>query len=200
MNISIIIPIEKEEKEHFNLVKQIEVLLPNAEIIISTGKNRAEALNKGARKATKDYLWFLHSDSKITADNISKMQFKKNMLFYYKLAFYNSSFLMRINAIGANLRSIIFNSPFGDQGFLLCKKDFVAIGGYNEDLLYGEDHIFIHEAFKKGIKIKMLDSSLQTSARKYQKYGWLKITLLHNYLWLKQFLKIKLCKNGKMRK
>ena len=53
-------------------------------------------------------------------------------------------------------------------------------------LLYGEDHLFVWRALQEGIPVKSTGSVMFTSARKYSRNGWYKITSLHLYLWLKQ--------------
>jgi GT2 family glycosyltransferase len=98
---------------------------------------------------------------------------------------------MKINSWGANMRARFFGIPFGDQGFCIEKQLFETLGGYSETAPYGEDHLFVWRAHKAGVKLNRVPARLTTSARKYQQNGWLKTTLLHQYLWIKQLMSVK---------
>jgi GT2 family glycosyltransferase len=93
---------------------------------------------------------------------------------------------MCINRWGVHFRSRILKVPFGDQGFCIRKDMFQILGGFPDNVPYGEDHIFVWKARQQGVKLQPVCSTLYTSARKYKKHGWLKTTLLHQYLWVKQ--------------
>ncbi len=89
---------------------------------------------------------------------------------------------------GALFRSRALGVPFGDQGFCIKKTIFNKLGGFPEGLPYGEDHVFVWRARQQGIDLQPLGVKLYTSARKYKKHGWLKTTILTQYLWIKQAL------------
>jgi len=78
--------------------------------------------------------------------------------------------LMRLNAYGANLHSAWLGMPFGDQGFVIPARSSAALGGFEENAPYGEDHLLAGAA------------CLFTSARKYERGGWAATTARH--LWL----------------
>jgi GT2 family glycosyltransferase len=188
VDISVIIPLYKEEIQHHALLASLP---QNIEIILTQENGRAPSLNHGAAKAKGKYLWFLHADSKLAHNTIESLlqAIKKHPdnLLYFDLAFINdASPLMFINEWGCWLRSRIFKTPFGDQGLCINKELFKKIGGFPENLKYGEDHIFIWRARQNGIRINSVGAKIYTSARKYKKYGWLRTTLLHQYLWIKQ--------------
>lgn len=152
---------------------------------------RGIQLNCGAEAATCNNLWFLHADSQIKADNIDSLFISlakhPDSLFYFDLCFHDKhSWLLGINEFAAKLRSDILGLPFGDQGFFLSKKSFARLGGYREDVCYGEDHLLVWQAKQCGIKLRRCPSKLASSARKYQQYGWLSLTLKYQMLWLKQ--------------
>ncbi len=101
-NFAIIVPVGNNETEHIFLKKQLEKLCFGAEIIFSKAQIRTEALNIPAVKTSKRNLWFLHSDSKISKDNIDAIPEKiENKLYYFKLK-YDGHFLMKLNSFGAN--------------------------------------------------------------------------------------------------
>lgn len=166
--------------------------LPNKKIRRIVSKSgRARHMNAGAKAAKGEFLWFLHADSKFAANTLfqlsNAMQKHADALLYFDLAFLNdASPLMFLNAWGVYLRSRLLKVPFGDQGFCIQKSLFTKVGGYPEDLAYGEDHVFVWRARQHGIEVLPVGATLFTSARKYKRHGWLKTTLLHQYLWIKQ--------------
>ncbi|MCC6597787.1 MAG: hypothetical protein IT559_03255 [Alphaproteobacteria bacterium] len=177
--VSIIIPVAPGETAHERLLEDIKHL--NTEIIISSESSRAKSLNAGAAKARNPFLWFLHADSRVSAENISRLEQeltrRSNVLHYFDLA-YEEGGLATLNAWGANIRSRLCGLPYGDQGFCISKTLFEKIGGYPEKVSYGEDLLFIRCAKRAGIRLNRIPSKLKTSARKYHQHGWLRLTVL----------------------
>ena len=157
--ISIIIPVWHQETELAILLKDLEGF--GAEIILSEEGSRAKSLNTGALKATREFLWFLHADSRISVDNIKRLNASLNSyphaLHYFDLEFIEGG-LSAINAKGANLRSSLISLPYGDQALCLSKKQFQWIGQYPEDTPYGEDLLFVRLAKKKEVRIMRVPS------------------------------------------
>lgn len=187
--LSIIIPLAPNETQHEALLLSLP---KEAEVILSQEATRAKSLNAGAEKATGEFLWFLHADSQVSQTALAKLnQALKNQpknLLYFDLGFTDGSPLMKLNAWGANLRSRLFHNPFGDQGLCIKKTLFDELGGYPENVQYGEDNLFVIRAHKAGVAISPVGATLTTSARKYINGGWFKTTLMHQYLWWKQRL------------
>ncbi len=179
-NVSVIIPVWKQETE---LKKLLNDLSPfGAEIIQSSEGSRAKSLNMGAAKATREFLWFLHADSRINQECISALNQSLSKqpiaVHYFELVFEKAG-ISAWNASWANLRSLWFKLPYGDQGLCLSKVQFDNIEGFPEDTPYGEDLLFIRKAKKIDIDIISTKSPIISSARKYHNQGWLKTTLSH---------------------
>ncbi len=187
--VSIIIPAISGEPALEKILKDLNQL--DSEIIVSTEGSRAKSLNAGVQKASRDYLWFLHADTDICSKNfleLEKLIASENIdLNYFDLA-YTELGLARFNAFFANIRSSLFSLPYGDQGLFVCRNTFNKIG-YFPDVDCGEDLLFIRVAKTKGVKIKRVASKLYTSARKYEKVGWLKLTILRQFQMYKLLLK-----------
>lgn len=168
------------------------ILLPNKEVRwLTSTAGRANQMNGGAKAAKGKYLWFLHADSEFGLDTLSALlraiQNHPKSLLYFDLAFLGgASPLMFLNAWGVRFRSRLLKIPFGDQGFCINKNLFKEVGGFPEGLAYGEDHVFVWKVRQHGVEVQPVGTTLYTSARKYKKHGWLKTTLLHQYLWIKQ--------------
>lgn len=186
-DVSIIIPIAPNETAHEILLKDLDSVLKNegAEIIVSSEGSRAASLNVGAGKANREFLWFLHADSRVSVKNIDVLarclKREPRALHYFFLSFgYGRP---AINAWMANVRSVAFGLPYGDQGFCISKESFNKIGGF-PDAAYGEDLLFVRRAKKAGVALYLIPSKLRSSARKYREAGWLKLTALrHVQFW-----------------
>ncbi|MDG1286976.1 MAG: glycosyltransferase [Rickettsiales bacterium] len=189
VSLSIIIPLAPNETQHEAL---LDSLPKDGEVILSQEGTRAKSLNVAAAKATGEYLWFLHADSQLPDDALAKLNqaikmYPKHLL-YFDLAFADGSLLMKLNAWGANLRSRLFSNPFGDQGLCIKRSLFEELGGYPENVEYGEDNLFVIRTHKAGVGVSPVGATLKTSARKYVKNGWLRTTMMHQYLGWKQRL------------
>lgn len=158
---------------------------------ISEGSGRAAQMNAGARIAVGAQLWFLHADSRLDEKTIPALLRRlgqyPDWLLYGELKFLDGATpLMRLNEVGAFLRSRLLGMPFGDQGLCIRKKLFHDLGGYPENVLYGEDHVFVWRARQRAIALRPIEAPIYTSARKYRDRGWLKTTLRHVFLTYKQ--------------
>lgn len=160
---------------------------------IQSKANRAQKLNLGAIRATRQYLWFLHADSEIDENALvaieNSLKKNANTLYYFNLKFIKEKiFFMTLNEWGVYWRCLLFKIPFGDQGFFMKKSLFISLGLYSENAPYGEDHLLIWRAHQRNIALKKVSASIKTSARKYKNNGWLKTTFTHIYLTYKQAL------------
>lgn len=174
--------------------------------MVDSAQGRARQLNAGATEASGEFLWFVHSDSEISAALIAELREllqrrPQRELWFFRLSFKNDGpLLMRLNGWGANFRSGVLGMPFGDQGFLVEKTVFEELGGFDERCAYGEDHLFAWSCRRSGVQLRMGKETIVTSARKYQQQGWLRTTLLHLMLTGKQafpeFCKLRSGRNG----
>jgi hypothetical protein len=168
---------------------------------------RAKQQNAGAKAATGDFLWFVHADSVFAGDAWPKLLRRigddPRALHYFDLKF-SGSFLLWLNHHGANFRSTFFGIPFGDQAFCIGKAVFEHLGGFDETLAYGEDHVLIWRCHIDGVHISRVFADVTTSGRAYEKEGWFKTTVKHLKLTYKQAMPlywqyVKQVLNGKAR-
>ena len=185
----IISAVESLKSEILDLTKKLDLKCEFKFIESKVG--RASQLNNGASLASKEYLWFLHCDSRLNSNTIlrlnSKLKENPNSLFYFDLDFANDgTSLLNINKAGAWFRSHVLRLPFGDQGFAMSREIFKKLNGFPESVLYGEDHLFVWKAHKQGVAVDFIGEKLVTSARKYSSEGWAKTTSRHLWLTFKQ--------------
>ena len=216
--ISVIIPLAPQEDKWKELVLQLTDLPEGSEILLVVGigeevdvssydnirvvegsKGRAGRMNSGAYNALNNCLWFLHADSKLANNTIKKLvtafKTEPDALYYGTLKFLDDGpKLTKLNEVMVRWRSDFLKMPFGDQGFAISKSLFFKLGGYRDDVSYGEDYVFTWKVRQEGHQIKPTGAAIYTSARKYEKGGWGRVTLMHVFLTFKQgypeFLKL----------
>ncbi|MGH8083967.1 MAG: glycosyl transferase family 2 [Lysobacter sp.] len=156
---------------------------PRVECMVAA-PGRAGQQNAGAAASGRDWLWFLHADSRLASATLPALaalvQRDEPALGYFDLRFLDDGpMLMRLNASGAWLRSHWFGLPFGDQGLALPRATFVSLGGFDTALSRGEDHDLVWRARRARVPLRALHAPLFTSARKYAEHGWWATTTAH---------------------
>lgn len=151
-------------------------------MIARTG--RASQQNAGASATSAPWLWFLHADSRFVPETLLGLRefIARNdpVLGYFDLRFANDGpRWTQLNALGGRLRSRWLGLPFGDQGLLMSRHVFEALGGFDESVPSGEDHALVWRAKRSGVPVQPVGAPLLTSARKYAQKGWCRTTARH---------------------
>jgi GT2 family glycosyltransferase len=200
--LSIVIPCGPGEAAWPTLLDRLSMLDDAVEIILSgsepepslaanrgarwiTGApGRAAQLNRGVEAASGTMLWLLHADSEPDAACLDAARRYSREgpggIGWFDLSYAaDGPAAVAVNAWGANLRSRWFGLPFGDQGWLLRKSLFKALGGFDPEFGRGEDLEFMVRAARAGVPRVRIGTSLRSSARRYRVHGWLRTTLEH---------------------
>jgi len=215
VRLSVIIPYGPGETEGTILIAQLRAL-PNGTEIVLAGTNdsvlsvpawsdggsvavrvcqgpvgRARQLNAGARVARGRWLWFVHADSRLQPNTLPGLAAflgrDRDALGYFDLRYRDDGpALARFNAACANLRSRWFGMPFGDQGLVVPAAWFNRVGGYDETVACGEDHLLVWRARATGLRLHPIGASLASSARKYAQLGWCRATARNLRLTVRQ--------------
>lgn len=158
-------------------------------ILTRSPSSRSISMNAGAEIARNQWLWFLHADTRLPddLDNLpARIETDPGALWWFNLRFHDGPRRMAVNTLGVWLRSHWLGCPFGDQGFLMSRRLFLALAGFAQHHPYGEDHVFTWQCRRAGVALRCTGLTLQTSARRYQDQGWTTTTGKHLRLWLRQ--------------
>lgn len=140
--------------------------------------------NAGAAMADGDWLWFLHADAVLAEQSLPALArfiaADVPALGYFDLRFLGDGpALMWLNAGGVWLRSRCLRLPFGDQGFVMPRSVFDAVGGFDPATPRGEDHQLVWRVRRAGFPVMAVGAPLYTSARRYAARGWSTTTRGH---------------------
>ena len=151
--------------------------------VVGSERGRGKQMNAGARATKSDFLLFLHADSRIESatlicDAIAALREAIKRAGHDRIA---GHFPLRF--AGASSGHATFyrylegktrlNRPYtinGDQGLLIARAFFEAIGGFDERLPFLEDQRIAAKIAQQGEWIA-LPGELQTSARRFETEG-----------------------------
>jgi len=162
--------------------------------VLTTQPGRAHQMNAGANIATGNILLFLHADTCLP--NGFDMDVHRTL---NQPGVSGGAFQLRIDGKepglrlvewGIKWRSILLQLPYGDQALFLKTETFRKLGGFPE-LPIMEDFVFVRRLQAKG-KVALAHSSVLTSARRWQKVGIFKTTLINQLVIVAYFLGISL--------
>ncbi len=149
--------------------------------VISSPRGRANQMNAGATIATGEILLFLHADTRLPSEFdqwIYQILAQPQVIAgAFNLKIDGQEWGLRLVEWGVKWRSQLFQLPYGDQAIFLKKSAFKAIGGF-PNLPIMEDFVLIQQLKRLG-KVAIVPAPVLTSARRWQKLGILKTTLIN---------------------
>ncbi len=153
-------------------------------VVLHTPPGRAAQMNVGADHATGNILLFLHGDTLLPKGNNHliehTLQIPEISCGAFSLYIDSARWSLHCIAVGANLRSKVFQLPYGDQGLFTTVKTFQTVGGF-PDLPIMEDYYFVRSLGKKG-KVITLPQTVTTSSRRWDNMGIFKTTLINQLI------------------
>lgn len=151
--------------------------------VVSSMCGRGCQMNSGAKGASGDILLFLHADTLLPegwADKINAVMADERVAGgAFSLSIDSDKLSHKIIAAAANIRTLMTNIPYGDQGIFVRRSVFDKIGGFREIPIM-EDVDFIRRLKNTG-KVLILKDKVKTSARRWEKEGAV-YTTLRNWL------------------
>ena len=147
---------------------------------IPSEKGRGKQLNTGAHLASGDILLFLHTDTELPPDGLTRMRAVMRehgcVGGSFDLGIGSDRPCFRLIERAASLRSRITRMPYGDQAIFLRRDYFVGLGGFRE-LPLMEDVDLMRRVRQSGGKIRIISEKVKTSARRWEGEGVLYCTL-----------------------
>ncbi|MEM9148230.1 MAG: TIGR04283 family arsenosugar biosynthesis glycosyltransferase [Pseudomonadota bacterium] len=142
--------------------------------LVRAPKGRGTQLSAGAEAACGDWLLFVHADTVFAPGWPEAVRrhivTAPGRAGYGHLAFDSTDKLARMTERWANLRSCLFALPYGDQGLLIHRDLYSAVGGYPPIPLM-EDVALVGKLGRR--RLCSLQITATTSAQRYEQRGWL---------------------------
>jgi len=158
--------------------------------VIQVERGRARQQNSGAAAASGEILLFLHADTILPAGFGSAV---RRCLAQpaviggaFRLSIAGSDRGLRLIEALANWRARRLQMPYGDQAIFLRRTTFIQLGGFPEQEIM-EDFELIRRLKKLG-RIELLEPEASTSARRWQRLGIVRTTLINQALIIGYFL------------
>ncbi len=151
--------------------------------IVHCEAGRSAQMNAGAAVATGDVLMFLHGDTRVPKgfDQMIVNTLEQTPIAgAFNLEIAGNGWALRWVEWGVKVRSTVFQLPYGDQAIFLRANTFREFGGFPE-LPIMEDFVFIRSLAKCG-KIAIVPAAVTTSARRWEKQGVFKTTLINQVM------------------
>ncbi len=152
--------------------------------LLSSSPGRGTQQNVGAAAASGGTLLFLHCDTRLPDVFCSAVQETLDtpgtVAGAFCLAIDHPGRPYRLIEAGANLRSRLLQLPYGDQALVMKKHVFEQVGGFpNQPIM--EEFPLLARLRRLG-KIRIVHAPATTSARRWQRLGIFKTTILNQLM------------------
>ncbi|MEK6153359.1 TIGR04283 family arsenosugar biosynthesis glycosyltransferase [Flavobacteriaceae bacterium 3-367] len=156
--------------------------------ILPAEKGRAKQMNYGAQHARGDLFYFLHADT-LPPKNFDNFILKAKEEGFdagcFRMRFDSNNWALKLFAWFTKVNHRICRG--GDQSLFISRSLFQKSLGFDENYIIYEDNEFIGRLYKI-TNFKILPQRVQTSARKYEKNGWLRLQYHFGVIHLKKFM------------
>lgn len=167
-----------------------QIAVPYADHVLHSLPGRAIQMNRGARQARGEILWFVHADTRIPT---AADEFILGALWHnpaccwgrFNVTIEGRHWLLQVVAALMNLRSRLTGIATGDQGIFVDRAMFEAIGGYPEQPLM--EDIELSRRLKTRSDPVCLYTRLVTSGRRWEQQGVVRTILTMWWLRLGYF-------------
>jgi rSAM/selenodomain-associated transferase 2 len=197
--VSIVIPVKGDAEPLAKLLRDLSIVVsPAIEIIVSaatpgdralwdvrdcytnviwveSSPGRGTQLNVGAARATGDWLWFVHADSRVPEGWLAafeRLNDDEVVGGAFAFALDSTAWQARWLERAVAWRVRWFNLPYGDQGLFVRRSLFESMGGFSAVPLM-EDVEFVRRLTRSG-RLRHLTLRLRTSARRWERGGWVR--------------------------
>lgn len=204
MQFSVVVPVFNEAPVVRRFLAHLRERAPGAEIIVADGgssdgtadlaaglcnqvvlseRDRAVQMNKGARAARGDILWFVHADAELPSqclDEIARIMGDSNVVGGYFRIRLPGALIYRFTDSLAHYAGMLFRMRCGDHGIFCRRTAFVAVGGFPEVPLM-EDVEFFRRLHRYG-RLVYSEQRIVVSPRRYEAIGPVRLTLAYGFI------------------
>jgi rSAM/selenodomain-associated transferase 2 len=204
MQFSIIVPVFNEAPLIGRFLAHLRERAPGAEIIVADGgssdgtadlaaglcnqvvvseRNRAAQMNKGARAASGDVLWFLHVDAEVPREplaEIASILADRTVAGGYFRIRLPPNPVYRLTDSFAHYAGLLLRMRCGDHGIFCRRTAFVNVGGFPTVSLM-EDVEFFRRLHRCG-RVVHSDKRIVVSPRRYEAVGPARLTFAYGFI------------------
>ncbi|MDP1641734.1 MAG: TIGR04283 family arsenosugar biosynthesis glycosyltransferase [Phenylobacterium sp.] len=160
----------------------VEVALASGAEVLRSAPGRGGQLAAGAAAARAPWLLFLHADTRLDPTAWRSLDAyladpdhaHSAAAFRFKLD--DPAWQARLLELGVRLRVAALALPYGDQGLLIHRDLYAAVGGYRP-LPLMEDVDLVRRLGRR--RLRRLTGHALTSAARWRKRGWARQSLLN---------------------
>lgn len=166
-----------------------DIARENGATVLTAGRGRGAQLGAGADAARAPLLLFLHADVRLDRaattllDALALAPPSCAMAFRLRIDAHGTAY--RLIEFGANLRARAAALPYGDQGLLVRREDYLRAGGY-PDVPLMED-VALVRALRRITDVRLMDAAITVSARRWKRDGPLR-RMLSNWMLMTRYL------------
>ncbi|MDX1298035.1 MAG: TIGR04283 family arsenosugar biosynthesis glycosyltransferase [Pseudomonas sp.] len=157
-----------------------ELALGRVDRLLRTAPGRALQMNAGAAAAQGEYLWFVHADTRVSAESVERLQdvLRERPLWgRFDVRLSGSGVALWVIGWMISLRSRLTGIASGDQGIFVERACFDALGGYAQIPLM--EDLQLCRRLKVQARPYCLRPPLSTSSRRWEHHGiWRTVVLM----------------------
>lgn len=137
--------------------------------VVSSERGRGVQLHAGALAAQGDILLFLHADAMLPATSKQEIQalLAEADAGFFRLCYDDQSWMLRMVAGAANMRSQLVSLPYGDQALFMRRSVYESLGGFQRYPFLEDLDLVIKLRGK--YSLRCIPSSVTVSARRLLK-------------------------------
>lgn len=156
-----------------------ELALGRVDQLLRSVPGRALQMNAGAAAARGDYLWFVHADTRVSAESLRSLLdvlIERPVWGRFDVRLSGAGLALYVIGAMISLRSRLTAIASGDQGIFVSRECFEALGGYAPIPLM--EDLQLCRRLKRQARPRCLRPPLSTSSRRWEQQGIVRTVLL----------------------
>lgn len=149
--------------------------------VIRAPRGRGTQLQEGARRAQAPLLFFVHADARLDREARAVLEevaiVRPRSAMAFRLRIDAPGLDLRMIERGANWRSRLCGLPYGDQGLIVRREDYVRAGGYPPVPIM--EDVSLVRRLRRITRIEILPGVIRVSPRRWRSEGAWRRTLLN---------------------